>query len=144
MSVCWMAFLCAPLALLLLVASSVSAQAPSLLVTPAEVKLEGNFARVQLVVTAADASGQVSGDAYAQTVKTLANVRRALELAGAKPDHVVRSTIFLQNIDDWEAVGRAHGELFGEIRPAATMIEVSRFIAPEMLIEIQVDAVISD
>jgi enamine deaminase RidA (YjgF/YER057c/UK114 family) len=94
--------------------------------------------------TAADAGGQVSGDAYAQTVKTLANVRRALELAGAKPDHVVRSIIFLQNIDDWEAVGRAHGEVFGAIRPAATMIEVSRFIAPEMLIEIQVDAVISD
>jgi enamine deaminase RidA (YjgF/YER057c/UK114 family) len=94
--------------------------------------------------TAADASGQVSGDAYAQTVKTLANVHRALELAGAKPDHVVRSIIFLQNIDDWEAVGRAHGEVFGAIRPAATMIEVSRFIAPEMLIEIQVDAVIAD
>ncbi len=94
--------------------------------------------------TAADSSGQVSGDAYAQTVKTLANVRRALELAGAGVAHVVRSTIFLQNIDDWEAVGRAHGEVFGEIRPAATMIEVSRFIAPEMLIEIQVDAVISD
>jgi enamine deaminase RidA (YjgF/YER057c/UK114 family) len=76
--------------------------------------------------------------------KTLANVRRALELAGAKPEHVVRSTIFLQNIDDWEAVGRAHGEVFGAIRPAATMIEVSRFIAPEMLIEIQVDAVMAD
>ncbi len=94
--------------------------------------------------TAADASGQVSGDAYAQTVKTLENVKRALALAGASPEHVVRSSIFLQNIDDWEAVGRAHGEVFGEIRPAATMIEVSRFIAPEMLIEIQVDAVISD
>jgi enamine deaminase RidA (YjgF/YER057c/UK114 family) len=94
--------------------------------------------------TAADASGTVSGDAYAQTVKTLANVRRALELAGASVDHVVRSTIFLQNIDDWEAVGRAHGEVFAEVRPAATMIEVSRFIAPEMLIEIQVDAIISE
>jgi enamine deaminase RidA (YjgF/YER057c/UK114 family) len=94
--------------------------------------------------TAADANGQVSGDAYAQTVKTLENVKRALALAAATPEHVVRSTIFLQNIDDWESVGRAHGEVFGEIRPAATMIEVSRFIAPEMLIEIQVDAVISD
>jgi enamine deaminase RidA (YjgF/YER057c/UK114 family) len=94
--------------------------------------------------TAADSSGAVSGDAFAQTVKTLENVRRALELAGATPAHVVRSTIFLQNIDDWEEVGRAHGQVFGEVRPAATMLEVSRFIAPEMLIEIQVDAIISD
>lgn len=94
--------------------------------------------------TAADSSGTVSGDAFTQTVKTLENVKRALALAGAKPEHVVRSTIFLQNIDDWEEVGKAHGQVFGEVRPAATMLEVSRFIAPEMLIEIQVDAIITE
>ena len=94
--------------------------------------------------TAADPSGTVSGDAFTQTVKTLENVKRALALAGAKPEHVVRSTIFLQNIDDWEEVGKAHGQVFGEVRPAATMLEVSRFIAPEMLIEIQVDAIITE
>ena len=94
--------------------------------------------------TAVDSSGTVSGDAFTQTVKTLENIKRALALAGATPEHVVRSTIFLQNIDDWEEVGRAHGQVFGEVRPAATMLEVSRFIAPEMLIEIQVDAIISE
>jgi enamine deaminase RidA (YjgF/YER057c/UK114 family) len=92
--------------------------------------------------TAADANGQVSGDAYEQTVKTLETVRKALEGVGAKLEHVVQTRMFVKNIDDWEAIGRAHGEVFGSIRPAATMLEVSRFIAPEMLVEIEADAVV--
>ena len=91
--------------------------------------------------TAADADGTVSGDAYAQTTKTLETVRLALEGVGASLADVVRTRMFLTNINDWEAVGRAHGEVFGQILPAATMVEVSRLIAFEMLLEIEVDAV---
>ena len=91
--------------------------------------------------TAADKNGVVSGDAFSQTTKTLETVRLALEGVGASLSDVVRTRIFLTNISDWEAVGQAHGLVFGEILPAATMVEVSRFISPEMLVEIEVDAV---
>ena len=91
--------------------------------------------------TAADQNGVVSGDAYAQTTKTLETVRLALEGVGASLADVVRTRMFLTNIEDWQAVGRAHGEVFGAILPAATMLEVSKLIAPEMLVEIEVDAV---
>ncbi len=94
--------------------------------------------------TAADANGQVSGDAYQQTVKTFETIKKALEGVGATFEHVVRTRMFVKNINDWEAIGRAHGEVFSGIRPAATMVEVSRFIASEMLVEIEVDAVVSD
>ncbi len=93
--------------------------------------------------TAADSDGNVSGDAYAQTVKTLETLRRALELAGAGFADVVRTRMFVKNIDDSEAIGRAHGEVFAAIRPAATMVEVSRFIHPEMLVEIELDAMVT-
>jgi enamine deaminase RidA (YjgF/YER057c/UK114 family) len=83
------------------------------------------------------------GNAAAQTVQTLANIRRALERAGSSIEHVVRTRIYVTDITrDWEAIGRAHGEVFGTIRPATAMVEVSRLIDPEMLVEIEADAVI--
>jgi len=105
----------------------------------------GNVVHVSgTTATAADGSIVGKGDPRAQTVQAIENVARALAQAGARLEDVVRTRIYVTNIADWEQIGRVHGQYFGEIRPATSMVEVAKLISPDLLVEIEAEAIVED